>query len=287
MIEEINGIREIVNYKDNLKLKVYLNNEEEDYPQHWHIATEIIMPLEDTYTAIINESEYFLQPNEILVIPPGEIHQLKAPTKGSRVIVQFDGTMLNDISEFTSIFHLFRPCVVVTEETMPEEHQELNRLIMEITSEFFSEKPFRMASTYSLLIKIFTILGRKCINRNETIVKARTRKQHEYFDRFFNVCQYINEHCTESIKIDDIAAIAGFSKYHFTRLFKEIMNVSCYDYLTNRRIMYAEQLLIEPDMTIMQVAMKSGFSSLATFNRVFRAKNHCTPSEYKALYEIK
>jgi AraC-type DNA-binding domain-containing proteins len=287
MIEEINGIREIVNYKDNLKLKVYLNKEREDYPQHWHIAAEIIMPLEDTYTAIINENEYILKPNDILVIPPGEIHQLKAPSKGSRVIIQFDGTMLNDISEFISIFQSFRPCVVVTGETMPEVHKELKELIMEITSEYFSEMPYKDAAAYSLLIRIFAILGRKYANRNEAVMKGRTRKQHEYFDRFFNVCQYINEHCTENIKIDDIAAIAGFSKYHFTRLFKEIMNVSCYDYLTNRRIMYAEQLLIEPDLTIMQVAMKSGFSSLATFNRVFRAKNHCTPSEYKAMYDLK
>ncbi|HHX13236.1 MAG TPA: helix-turn-helix domain-containing protein, partial [Clostridiales bacterium] len=46
-----------------------------------------------------------------------------------------------------------------------------------------------------------------------------------------------------------------------------------------------EQLLIDPGLTIMQVAMKSGFNSLATFNRVFKAKNHCTPKEYRALYE--
>jgi AraC-like DNA-binding protein len=113
-----------------------------------------------------------------------------------------------------------------------------------------------------------------------------TQKQQEYIDLFFNVCNYINDHCTENLKMDDLADIAGFSKFHFSRLFKQIMNVSCYDYLINRRVMNAEKLLIEPDMTIMQVAMKSGFNSLATFNRVFKAKNHCTPKEYKSLYEI-
>jgi AraC-like DNA-binding protein len=111
------------------------------------------------------------------------------------------------------------------------------------------------------------------------------QKQQEYIDLFFNVCNYINDHCTENIKMDDLADVAGFSKYHFSRLFKQVMNVSCYDYLINRRIMYAEKLLFEPDLSIMQVAMKSGFCSLATFNRVFKAKNHCTPKEYKALYE--
>ncbi len=287
MIEEINGIREIVNYQENLKLKIYLNKEIENYQQHWHTASEIIIPLENTYTVIINEVEYILNPNDIMVIPPGEIHRLMAPESGCRVIIQFDGTLLNDLNEFTSIFHLFRPCVVATAETMPDIHKKLTGLIMDITSEYFSDMPFRIASCYSKLIQLFTILGRKCINRNESVMTGKNRKQHEYIDRFFTVCQYINEHCTENLKIDDIANVAGFSKYHFTRLFKQIMNVSCYEYLINRRLMYAEQLLIEPDLTIMQVAMKSGFSSLATFNRVFRARNNCTPSEYKALYEVK
>ncbi len=287
MIEEINGIREVVNYNDNLKLKIYLNKENEDYPIHWHTATEVIMPLENTYTASINETKYVLAPYDILVIPPGEIHSIQAPSTGRRIIIQFDSTLLNDLNEFNSIYQLLRPCIVVSEESMSDIHNEVKTLILDITSEYYSEMPFRVASSYALLIRMFSVIGRKCIDRNEIIATGKNHKQHEYIDRFFNVCQYINDHCTENLKIDDIANIAGFSKYHFTRLFKRVMNVSCYEYLVNRRIMYAQQLLMESDITIMQVAMRSGFSSLATFNRVFRAKNHCTPSEYKALYEVK
>ncbi len=282
MIEDINGIREVVNYQDNLKLKIYMNKQSDDYPPHWHSATEIIMPLEDEYTIIINEQEYKLRTNDILIIPPGEIHGIKAPKTGCRVVIQFNGTLLNDLKEFKSVFQMFRPFVIATPENMPDIHKNLNSLIMDIISEYFSDMPFWVASSYALLIRFFTILARKCTTTsNNTSIMTKNRKQHEYIDCFFYVCQYINEHCTENLSIDDIAKIAGFSKYHFTRLFKQIMNVTCYEYLLNRRLVYAEQLLLETDNTIMQVAMKSGFSSLATFNRVFRAKNHCTPSEYK------
>ncbi|HBM80621.1 MAG TPA: AraC family transcriptional regulator, partial [Clostridiaceae bacterium] len=65
---------------------------------------------------------------------------------------------------------------------------------------------------------------------------------------------------------------------------KQVMNISWYNYLINCRIMQAEKLLIEPSLSIMQVAMKSGFGSLATFNRLFRTKRGCTPTEYKSLY---
>ncbi len=287
MIEILNGIHEIVDYHGDFKIRIYLNREYEDYPQHWHTDTEIIMPVESNYKVTINEMTYNLEVEDIIIIPPGELHQLYAPPSGHRIILQFDCTLLYSLNGFNSAFHMFRPCVTVTPSSMPDIHKELSVLILSITSEYFSTLPFREASAYSMLIRFFTTLGRNYINSNDRFSIIKKQKRHEYIELFFNVCNYINDHCTENINMEDIASIAGFSKYHFARLFKEVMNVSCYDYLINRRIMHAQKLLIEPDISITQVAMKSGFSSLATFNRVFKAKNHCTPTEYKALYEIK
>ena len=286
MIEILNGNHEIVDYHSDFKLRIYMNEECEDYPQHWHTDAEIVMPVNNNYKVLIDESTYTLEVGDIIIIPPGELHQLYAPPSGNRIILQFDCTTLYSMNGFNSAFHMFRPCVVVTPSSMPEIHQELSSLIQNITSEYFSTLPFREASAYSMLLRFFTILGRNSMNSNDRFSNMRNQKQHEYVDLFFNICNYINDHCTENIKVDDIADKAGFSKFHFARLFKQVMNVSCYDYLINRRIMYAEKLLTEPNLTIMQIAMKSGFSSLATFNRVFKAKNHCTPTEYKSLYEI-
>lgn len=281
MIEILNGIHEIVDYHGDFKIRIYLNKEYEDYPQHWHNDTEIIMPLENSYKVIINEMTYNLDVDDIIIIPSGELHQLKAPPSGCRIILQFNGTLFDSLNGFNSAFHMFRPCVTVTPSSMPDIHNELSSLIQNITSEYFSTQPFKEASAYSLLIRFFTILGRNYINRNDKLSNMKNPKQQEYINLFFYVCNYINDHCIENIKMDDIAKIAGFSKYHFARLFKQVMNVSWYDYLINRRIMHAEKQLINPDLSVMQIAMKSGFSSLATFNRVFKAKNCCTPTEYK------
>ncbi len=286
MIEILNGIHETVDYHGDFKIRIYQNKENEDYPQHWHTDIEIIMPRDNNYRVVIDEVTYDMKPEDIMIIPPGELHQLYAPPYGDRIILQFDSTLFYGMKNFNSVFHLIRPCVAITPESMPEIHQELSSLVHNITSEYFSAQPFKEASAFSLLIRFFTILGRYCISKNDTFTIMRNQKQHEYIDRFFTVCNYINDHCTENICMDDLADIAGFSKFHFARLFKQVMNISCYDYLINRRIMYAEKLLIDPNLTIMQVAMKSGFSSLATFNRVFKAKNHCTPTEYKNLYEV-
>ncbi len=286
MIEILNGTHEIVNYHGDFKIRIYLNREYEDYPQHWHTDTEIIMPLENTYGVVVDETAYELNAEDIIILPPGELHRLCAPSTGSRIILQFDCSILFGLNGFNSAFHMFRPCVTVTPYSLPDIHKELSSLIMNISSEYFSALPFREASAYSMLIRFFTTLGRNCLDRNDKLSNVKNLKQREYMDMFFNVCNYINEHCTENIGVDDIANMAGFSKFHFVRLFKQMMNVSCYDYLINRRIMQAEKLLIEPDLSIMQVAMKSGFSSLATFNRLFKAKNRCTPTEYKSLFRL-
>ena len=100
-----------------------------------------------------------------------------------------------------------------------------------------------------------------------------------------DICSYISDHCTENLTLDQIADLSGFSKYHFTRLFKQFTNVSFYRYLNQKRILKAEQLLITPSMSVTNVALACGFSSLSAFIRMFKIIKGCTPSEFRSMYE--
>lgn len=286
MIEYLDGIHETVEYHSNFRLRVFDNDEYEDYPQHWHPDIEIIMPTENGYKVKLAQKFYELNVGDILVIPPGELHELYAPEKGKRIILQVDGTLLHEFKGFTSAFHLYRPCVKITPESMPKIYQQLSDLVRSISKEYFSTQPFREAAAYASFINFFTILGRNYIVTNEKLTHVKGQKQHQYINQVFKVCQYLDENFIESLDIDTMSKMAGFSKYHFHRIFKQVMNVSCYEYLISRRIMEAERLLTEPDLTITQVVYGSGFSSQATFNRLFKKKNLCTPTEYKALHRI-
>lgn len=97
---------------------------------------------------------------------------------------------------------------------------------------------------------------------------------------------YIDSHYTEELTLDNIADFSGFSKYHFTRLFKQYTDSTFYDYLIYRRIKAAEELLANPELSITEIALQSGFSSISTFNRIFKQKKGCTPSEYRSLYSM-
>ena len=111
-------------------------------------------------------------------------------------------------------------------------------------------------------------------------------KQKEYTAKFIYVCQYIQDHCTEELSLDDAANLAGFSKYHFTRLFKNFTGSSFYKYVNKKRIEYAEKLLVDPEISITEVALQSGFSSLSAFIRMFKIIKDCTPTEFRSMHDV-
>ena len=82
MIENLQGIHETVNYRNDIEIRLYNNDEAEDYPPHWHIPFELIMPTENTYRVVCGNEEFFLRESDILIICPGVIHELFAPAHG-------------------------------------------------------------------------------------------------------------------------------------------------------------------------------------------------------------
>jgi AraC-like DNA-binding protein len=95
---------------------------------------------------------------------------------------------------------------------------------------------------------------------------------------------YINSHFREELSLDDVAEFAGFSRYYFSRSFKKQTGYSFKDYLCQKRLQVAMDLLIRSNCSMREVAIESGFGSVATFNRVFREKKGCTPTQYRAIY---
>ena len=103
-------------------------------------------------------------------------------------------------------------------------------------------------------------------------------------EKLVKVTNYIDAHRGEDMSVEQLAKMAGFSKFHFERLFKSCMGISCYQYITKRRILLAQELLGDTDLTVTDVALQSGFFSLSTFNRVFKDINSCSPTQFRKLY---
>lgn len=283
MIKILNGIHETVDYDACQGLKLYHNKEAENYPIHWHNALEIIVPYENEYTVVVDGQAHTFHEGDIWITSPGTLHELIAPACGERMILLFDYRLVCNVQSMDSLLHLLHPYALITRQEYPDLNKELLVYLEEISREYDNQMPFTEACVYSLMIRFFVSLGRTSFNATAKFPGLSNNKQHEYIEKFMMVCNYITEHCAENLDVNQLADIAGFSRFHFARLFKQFTNVSCYEYLTQQRIAQAERLLTEPNISVTEVAMRSGFNSLSTFNRIFKASKHCTPSEYKNL----
>jgi AraC-like DNA-binding protein len=92
---------------------------------------------------------------------------------------------------------------------------------------------------------------------------------------------YIEEHPAENIELETLAEIAGLSKWHFARAFKQSVGTPPHFYLIQRRLERAQELLSETDLSLGQIALKSGFSDQSHFSRRFRMFVGVTPRSFR------
>lgn len=88
----------------------------------------------------------------------------------------------------------------------------------------------------------------------------------------------------DPLDLDELAAAAGVSKYHFLRAFAAVYGLTPAAYLAERRIERAQDLLRATNLTVTEVCMVVGYSSLGSFSSKFRQLVGVTPSEYQAKF---
>ncbi len=133
---------------------------------------------------------------------------------------------------------------------------------------------------YSYMLRMYTTLGQTYLIRS----RGKQSGNHVESEVIAVAMGYINSHFGEELSLDDVAAFTGFSRYYFSRSFKRQTGYSFKDYLCQKRLQAAMDLLIQTNRSMRDVAVESGFGSVATFNRVFREKKGCTPTQYRAIY---
>ena len=93
-----------------------------------------------------------------------------------------------------------------------------------------------------------------------------------------------DRHYAEPLDLEALAAAAGVSKYHFLRCFAATYGKTPAVYLTERRIERAQDLLRATNLTVTEVCMLVGYSSLGSFSSKFRALVGVSPSAYQAKF---
>ena len=92
---------------------------------------------------------------------------------------------------------------------------------------------------------------------------------------------YIESNLAKPLTLDDIAGAAGFSKYHFHRIFKHETGIPLYEYIRKRRLAGASRLLRTTNLSILDIAMYFCFESQESFTRAFKKVYKLPPGKYR------
>lgn len=98
------------------------------------------------------------------------------------------------------------------------------------------------------------------------------------------IISWIDTNIHKPIRIDDVAARAGYSKWHLQRVFMQTMNISIACYIRDKKLSLAAYDLQHSHESIISISMKYGFESQPAFTRSFSHKYHVPPAQYRRLF---
>ncbi len=93
--------------------------------------------------------------------------------------------------------------------------------------------------------------------------------------------KYINEHFTEDIDLKKLADIEHYNISYYSEWFKNKMNVSPVEYIQNLRVKKAKELLLNTNLTILQISQIVGYEHNSSFTRVFKYLEKISPTEFR------
>jgi AraC-like DNA-binding protein len=101
------------------------------------------------------------------------------------------------------------------------------------------------------------------------------------------ITEYIDNHLSEELKLDQLAAVAGYSKYHMSRVFADKTGMTIHQYIQKKRLSKAAEQLIRTDQAIIDIAASFGYGSQQSFHLAFRNRYKQAPLAYRRKHQYK
>ncbi|MFD1956872.1 helix-turn-helix domain-containing protein [Paenibacillus thailandensis] len=126
------------------------------------------------------------------------------------------------------------------------------------------------------LYRLLTLLLRGYVST--VLTQDEYAKKMKSIERFAPIFNYIEEHYNEPLSVGQLADMAGLSRYHFSRQFKEISGRTVTEFVNETRLNQADQLLRGSRLTVSEIAAATGFGDIYYFSRLFKKHRKVSPS---------
>jgi AraC-like DNA-binding protein len=255
-------------------------------PWHYHPEIEILYCVKGKGTNFIGNCIRTIEEGELLLLGKNVPHtrqrdaryyQENPSEKPESVVIQFRDDFLGEqffeLREFGHIHKLLQRAKVGLKfygSTLETVAQKL--------------KGIKALNTTSAILELLSILDMLARSDEFDFLNAANyvSDAHEKYSQKINkVYHFTIEHFREPISLAQVASLTNHSPAAFCRYFKTRTRKSYFEYLTEIRIAYACERLMEGNLDVTQVCFASGFNNLSNFHRQFKKVMSLTPSEYR------
>jgi len=274
------GRREYVTYPDDSSFRFWYSDAPWRYESHDHSAVEICLTMEGVVDYVVQDTVYHVRKGEVLIIPPDTPHALDMGENSIRYLFLFEPEMIFAMRDVKTMLQQFNRTFYLHDGS--DAHIRIREALLKAHAVYERNETMWNTACYSYLLRVYAVLGQHYL-LNPRIRQRETGRTVDS-EVITAVMGYINTHFREDLTLDDVASFSGFSRFYISRSFKKQTGYSFKDYLCQKRLQVAMDLLIRSNKPMREVVVESGFRSVATFNRVFREKKGCTPTQYRAIY---
>lgn len=253
--------------------------------RHLHSSTEIYFLLKGERYYFIEQDTFHIKPGMAVLVNPHQIHKTHTVNHGGyhRFLLQLDASVLSLFLRLSDNYDLItRPYDIV--EFAKEDWKKVLATIEQLKDEMSheTEKDHTMSRLITMqLIALFVHAQKK--------QQAASQKQPipdrvvhaSKYEMVHKIILYIQEHFAEECSLDEIANHFYISRAYLTRIFKSITGFTVKEYLILCRIRNARTLLQTTNLSITEIAARTGFGNITNFEKNFKSMTSMTPMQYR------
>ncbi|MDF2685285.1 MAG: transcriptional regulator, AraC family [Clostridia bacterium] len=153
------------------------------------------------------------------------------------------------------------------------------KIDIDIVNTYYLQTTFCSKDKFKSYIAIAELCARSIYNNRW--IKYRTLSFFEAFS------QYVDDYITESLSINETAAILNISTSHLSRIIKKKTGMTFTEYVLREKVNQAKKLLTDTDMQIKSISLSIGIEDTNYFSRIFKKYTNTTCGEYRAEIKMK
>lgn len=252
--------------RDNMRLPLTWYDRIISCLPHFHAGIELVYVLDGAFTATVNGQSIHVSAGEMLMNNCYSVHAYSAENCHAVITVIPLSVVPSIQKKITS--NRFRTNLIRDDE------QGTLGFFMRMLADNPENEILQKGVSYAL---IGYLIGHIPLDPVGSSDQA---------DVICRILNYLNDHFSKRLTVDQVAAHFGYSRSRFSHLFKSTIGYSLPQYLNLLRCQHISEALLTTDTPAVELAISAGFNNAHTFYSAFKSYYHMTPREYVRVHKI-